>query len=163
MTVAQFKKCCKMLNFQNFQILFSTLILALPFGTVHSDCLAKCLNSLLYFTFSFLDIKFHRFLPWSFLSQLKTALYYMLVLKCILILALCTCPFSYSFLHTQTYPPHNVVHKVISSVFHPYTLTKCCLPLFYPRLDQMLKHMTPRLYSGIHRDSVPRNKQTDPS
>ena len=64
------------------------------------------------------------------------------VLKCILILTLCTSPFLYSILHPQTYPPHNVVHKVISLVSHPYALTKCRLPLLHTRLDQMLKHMT---------------------
>ena len=48
-------------------------------------------------------------------------------------LNLCPFPFSYSFLHPQTYAPRNVGHKVISSVFHPYDLTKCRLPLLYPR------------------------------
>ena len=64
------------------------------------------------------------------------------VLKCILILTLWTFPFLYSFLHPQTYPPHNVVNKVISLISHPYALTNCRLPLLCTRLDQMLKHMT---------------------
>ena len=32
------------------------------------------------------------------------------------LLTLCPLPFSYSFLHPQTYAPRNVGHKVISSV-----------------------------------------------
>ena len=64
------------------------------------------------------------------------------VLKCNLILTLCSSPFSYSILHPQTYPPDNVVHKVYIQVSPPYALTKCCLPLPYSRLDHMLKHMT---------------------
>ena len=64
------------------------------------------------------------------------------VLKCNLILTLCTSPFLYSILHPQTYPPDNVVHKVIIHVSPPYAVTKCRLPLPHTRLDQMLKHMT---------------------
>ena len=44
-----------------------------------------------------------------------------------------------------------VVHKVISLESLPYALTKCRLPLLYPWLDQMIKHMTPSVLWGPQR------------